>query len=240
MSAKSSISKRDILTVLVVALMVFAGCSGSATGGGTDADGQSGSQQAEGSDWCPAGQSTQITNPQTGEQVSLVYQGIVTHENQRVCKATWETNNPEDDIAKMEMYFSQDDSYQKIITYDDSGNVLNEMQMSGASSQSGTETESNTPDGSNEGTSASQWCSEGKSVQVTNPQTGEQTSMMIEGIVSHEGRQVCKAIWETNDPDGTVARVEMYYNEDRSYQKTIYYDSDGNVVLEQEQSSTGG
>lgn len=233
-------TKRYILTVLVVALVVLAGCGGTGGSGASDADGQSGSQQGEDSNWCPAGQSTQVANPQTGEQVSLVFQGVVTYENREVCKATWKTDNPENDVARMEMYFSEDDSYQKIITYDDDGNAINEMQMSGPSSQSDVGTESATPEGSDDGASASQWCSEGETVQFNNPQTGEQTSMVTEGIVTHEGRQVCKAIWKTNDPDGSVARIEMYYDEDRSYQKAVYYDGDGNVVLEQEQSSTGG
>jgi hypothetical protein len=230
------IRKRHVLTVLVVALVVVAGCGGSGTQGETSADGQSGNQGAD-SDWCPAGQSTQFANPQTGEQVSLVFQGTVTYEGRQVCKATWETNDPEGDVVRVEMYFSEDESYRKVVTYDADGNVLNEMQMSGSSDQpdSGGET----PDGSGDGTSASQWCPEGERVQFSNPQTGEQTSMVTEGIVTHEGRQVCKATWETNDPEGEIARIVMYYTEERSYQKVVYYDGDGNVVLEQEQSADG-
>jgi len=123
------IRKRHVLTVLVVALVVVAGCGGSGTQGETSADGQSGNQGAD-SDWCPAGQSTQFANPQTGEQVSLVFQGTVTYEGRQVCKATWETNDPEGEIARIVMYYTEERSYQKVVYYDGDGNVVLEQEQS--------------------------------------------------------------------------------------------------------------
>lgn len=257
---------KRLLVILVVGCVLVSGCTG--TGPATDGDsgaqggngnqetasasgqsgsadgGQDGGSQGSGSSssWCPAGQTTSFANPQTGEQASMTVQGVVTHEGRQVCKAVWESSGGDGQVAKMEVYFTEDESYRKVVTYDAEGNVVNEMQMAGStgsdsggsSGQSGSATGTDAGDG---GTGDQQWCVEGESFQFSNPQTGEQASMVYEGIVTHEGRQVCKAVWETNDPDGNVAKVEMYFNEDRSYQKTIYYDGNGNVVFEQEQGS---
>jgi len=222
-------------TILLVVCVLVSGCAGVGPGledaaeeaeeqanedGGDSSDDQ---QAASSDDWCPEGQSTQYANPDTGQQVSLEFEGIVEREGREVCKAVWATDDPDGEVARMEMYFSEDDSYQEIITYDAEGNVVNEMRASG----SGGSAVSGGGDG--------EWCAD-RSVQVNNPQTGEQASMEVEGIVERDGREVCHYVWETDDPDGEVARMEMYVNEDETYRETIYYDAEGEVVFEQVQT----
>lgn len=88
------------------------------------------------------------------------------------------------------------------------------------------------------GSSGSSDCRAGESYQWADPQTGERISLNVRGTVSHEGRQVCKAVYETTDPDAGYSRVVMYYAEDDSYRKVVYYDQDGNVVNEFTMSGT--
>jgi len=84
--------------------------------------------------------------------------------------------------------------------------------------------------------SSDDWCPEGQSTQYANPDTGQQVSLEFEGIVERDGREVCHYVWETDDPDGEIARMEMYVNEDETYRETIYYDAEGEVVFEQVQT----
>lgn len=225
----------DRLTLLfvVVAALALAGCAGADGGNGGNgagttvadggADGSGGS-----SSWCPAGQSMQMANPQTGEQASWEVKGTVQEDGREVCRITWETN--QGDVRRVEMFFTEDESYRKMVTYDADGNVVNEVQLTGGNGAGG-------GDGASDGgaATAASWCGEMGSIQFVDPQTGEQASFEAQGVVQYEGRQVCKAVWQTNQ--GEIRRVEMYFNEDRSYQKLLYYDADGNVVNEIEVGS---
>lgn len=222
--------------VLVVALLVLAGCSGAdggPAGATADGGGETAADAGDGgpsSDWCGAGQTVQMTNPQTGERASWEVRGVVTEDDRRVCRVTWETN--QGDVRRIDMLFSEDESYRKMITYDAEGNVVGEVQLSGGDAAGGSDG-SAAGDGSSDGSVAGgsgDWCGESASMEFRDPQTGEQVSWNVQGMVEHEGRQVCMAVWETNQ--GDVQRVEMYFTEDRSYQKMVYYDAQGNVVNE--------
>lgn len=80
--------------------------------------------------------------------------------------------------------------------------------------------------------SSAEWCPAGTSQRFANPQSGEQVSMEINGIIERDGRDVCHAVWETNDGEGEVQKIEMFYTENREYQLIIMYDANGNVVEE--------
>jgi|GEM_PF-3165711 len=221
---------RAFVLILVVALVALAGCVGGDGGGaGASGDGAATTAGSAGggssTDWCVAGQSTQMTNPQTGEQVTWQVRGVVTEDGHEACRVTWETNQ-QGDVQRMDLYFTEDQSYRKMVSYDADGTVVNEVRMGGDSMTMG-EGGDSTQMGSGDDTG---WCGESGSMQFTDPQTGEQASFDVQGVVDHEGRQVCKAVWETNQ--GEVQRVEMYYTEDRSYQHLVYYDAAGNVVNE--------
>lgn len=220
------------LFVLLVAAIALAGCAGADGGSGGNgagttvadggADGSGGT-----SDWCSAGQSMQMANPQTGEQASWEVHGIVQEDGREACRVTWESN--QGDVRRVELFFTEDESYRKMVTYDADGNVVNEVQLTGSANGGG-----GSGDGSG-GTAVASWCGEMGSMQFVDPQTGERASFDVQGIVQHEGQQVCKAVWETNQ--GDIRRVELYFNEDESYQKLVYYDADGNVVNEMETGS---
>ena len=244
---------RTVGVVLVVLAMVLAGCSGgenpfgegggagTADGGGSfGSDGGSGGDGASGgsgssTDWCQTGTSYSYASPQTGEQVSLEVQGVVSYDGRQVCKATWTSNDGQ--VQKMEMYYSEDDSYTKIVMYDGNGNVIGEY--GGTTGGTGGSVDG-TDGGAVGGGSSGSFCQAGSSYSFANPQTGEQVALEVQGMVSHDGRQVCKATWTTNE--GQIQRMEMYYTEDGSYQKVIMYDGNGNVVGEYGGStgSTGG
>lgn len=217
--------------LLVVLVVLVAGC----TSGGIPAlDGDTPTPEpaagdggsSDGTD-CQAGESYTWADPQSGEQVSLEIQGIVEHEGRQVCKAVWETNDADGEYSRVVMYYSEDDSYQKIIYYDDQGNVVQEFEASDPG-------QAGTPGGDGDGTAAGgdDWCVEGQSMSYADPQTGESTSMEVQGVVQHEGHEVCKYVYETNDTDTEYSRMVMFLSEDDSYQKIVYYDADGNVVDE--------
>ena len=210
----------DRLSLLVVLVLVaLAGCAGgdggpatTPTPDGTAADGDGAS-----TDWCPVGQTMQLTNPQTGEMASWEVKGVVESDGRQACRVTWQTNQGE--IRRVDLFFTEDESYRKMITYDAEGVVLSEVRLDDGGS--GPATDGSVDHGET-------WCGEATSMQFMDPQTGEQASFDVQGLVEHEGRTVCKAVWQTNQ--GDIRRVEMYFNEDRSYQQLIYYDAEGNVV----------
>lgn len=127
-------------TLRVLALVVivgFAGCLGGLGGSpdgetpgdnGGDANGGT-SGDAASADWCPKGTTQHVANPQSGEQVSMQINGIIEHDGRQVCHAVWETNDAEGDIQKMEMFYTEDESYRKIIMYDENGDVVQEFEM---------------------------------------------------------------------------------------------------------------
>ena len=123
----------------VVVIVVLAGCTGGLGGGasGDGGDASSGENGGNGggasADWCPAGASQQMANPQTGERVSMDYQGIVERDGREVCYARWETN--EGDIRAMDWYFSEDGEYSVMILYDENGDVVRELEMSAQSGE---------------------------------------------------------------------------------------------------------
>ena len=215
-------TKRTVRILGLVLVVVLAGCAGGPGGDAGAADGTTG-EASDGSDgastdWCPRGQTSRFANPETGEQVSMEIQGVVERDGRQVCRAVWETNQGE--VRRIEMLFTEDGSYRKMISYDEDDDVVNEVEMTGPAG-----------DGSADGASSSaEWCSEASSMSFVNPETGEHVSMQVEGIVEHDGRQVCRAVWETNQ--GDVRKVEMLFTEDRSYQVMITYDEDGEVVDE--------
>lgn len=243
--------KRTIAsTIAVVLVVVLAGCGGGGGGGGDGAtsnggdgaaaNGGSGGNGGSGSSAvCPQQGSMSWTNPQTGEQVTMNVQGTTMRDGQEVCHATWQTNQDGGGtVAQVEMFFTEDGSYQEFVMYDSDGNVIYEGSSSdgGSGSMDG----GGGMDGSGDGSMAGEFCPAGQSIQSANPQTGETASFEVEGIVSHNGRQVCKAVWTTStDSEGSIATIEYYYTEDNSYVHYIYYDSDGNVIVDQEITEQG-
>jgi len=212
------------------------GGGGSGGDGGTGGDGVFGGSGGPGSmDSCPAGQSMSYMNPQGASgQVSMEIEGIVSYEGREVCKAVWQIDDSDSPFSRMEMYFALDGSYQKLLYYDAEGTVVTEINMTGgmtggAGSFGGT---GGSTDGMGAMTDvpASMWCPEGQQMQRVDPSSGQRTTMSIEGIVEHDGRQTCKAVWEVSGPD--AERKEMYYTEDNSYLHVIGYDAEGNVVSE--------
>jgi hypothetical protein len=94
-----------------------------------------------------------------------------------------------------------------------------------------------------DGAGSADWCQQGSSYSYTNPQTGDAASMNIEGIVQHEGRQTCKAVWQSEASGGQgqtqIARMELYFTEDSEYTHVIMYDADGNELYEVETTPSG-
>lgn len=207
--------------LLLVALVVLAGCTGGGADGGTSGESDETTTADAGvggssSDWCNPGQTAQISNPETGEEASWEIVGIVKEDGREVCKAVWETNQGE--ISRVEKFFTEDESYRKMISYDADGAVVNEVNLRGDVA------------GADGDESADAWCDDSATMEFANPQTGEQASWVVEGIVEEDGREVCKAVWETNQ--GEVGRIEMYFTEDESYRKMVTYDADGELIDE--------
>jgi hypothetical protein len=93
-------------------------------------------------------------------------------------------------------------------------------------------------DGGDGGDGAAGECGSGQSMSFADPQSGQQVSLDVEGQVTHDGRQVCKAVWETSGDDTTFSRMEMFYDPDGEYQVVRYYDNEGNLLFET--NVTGG
>lgn len=219
------IQKQHLSLVVVTLLVALAGCS---SGGLVETTDDSGDDSSGDADWCDEGDSTEWTNPETGERVTLNIEGTTTHEGREVCVGSWETNDPDSDAARIEYWYSEDGSYTRIVTYDAQGNIINEF-------------ESSSPESSTDGnTGQSSWCPTGESFTSSSPQTGEEVSFVYQGIVTEDGNTVCKAVYEAQNTDSDVVRTEYYFNEEGTYTKWVSYDAQGNVVDEQVIDQTDG
>ncbi|MDY7082171.1 MAG: hypothetical protein SXQ77_07165 [Halobacteria archaeon] len=206
----------------VATLLVLAGCMGGVP------NPSNAPTAATGGDWCNEGESSMWMNPAMGQQVSWEVKGMTEYEGRDVCMAEWTSNE-----GRMVMYFTEDASYSKMVMYDAEGNEVSEYEN--VNVNAGDESRTGSSGGSTTAGSSSEWCAEGQTSSFANPQTGEQAKMEVIGVVSHDGRQTCKAVWTGNYDEGGTQRVEMYYDEGRDYNHMLIYDENGTLRYETKQ-----
>ena len=80
-------------------------------------------------DWCPVGTSWKTSNPTTGEEISMVYTGSTIIDGLRMCVMEYTSNNPQDEIARVEYLFSEDGETFSWKSYYANGAVHSEMSM---------------------------------------------------------------------------------------------------------------
>lgn len=125
------IMKIKMLIVLVLFIAVAAsGCSDSET---TTYETEEGEEievtSTNGDDWCPVGSSWTSSNPNTGEQVSMVVTGKEMVDGVEMCQAEFNSNNPEDEIARIEYMWSEDGEIFSWKYFDENENLVSEMSM---------------------------------------------------------------------------------------------------------------
>ncbi|KXS42865.1 MAG: MORN repeat protein [Methanolobus sp. T82-4] len=123
--------KLKMLIVLVLFIAVVAsGCSDSET---TTYETEEGEEievtSTNGDDWCPVGSSWTSSNPNTGEQVSMVVTGKEMVDGVEMCQAEFNSNNPEDEIARIEYMWSEDGEIFSWKYFDENENLVSEMSM---------------------------------------------------------------------------------------------------------------
>ncbi|QLC50300.1 membrane-binding protein [Methanolobus zinderi] len=123
--------KLKMLIVLVLFIAVAAsGCSDSET---TTYETEEGEEievtSTNGDDWCPVGSSWTSSNPNTGEQVSMVVTGKEMVDGVEMCQAEFNSNNPEDEIARIEYMWSEDGEIFSWKYFDENENLVSEMSM---------------------------------------------------------------------------------------------------------------
>ncbi|MDQ1252276.1 MAG: hypothetical protein QG646_1394 [Euryarchaeota archaeon] len=80
-------------------------------------------------DWCQVGSSWSTVNPQTGETANMKITGIETVDGVPMCKAVYESNTKDNDYAKLEYFWSQDNKVTLWNAYDVSGKKVSEVSM---------------------------------------------------------------------------------------------------------------
>lgn len=104
------------------------------------------------------------------------------------------------------------------------------MIFSGCTEKTGTEIQ--TPEGKitvSEGTGAGpEWCPAG----IT--ETRDSGTLIIKGITTYKGRQVCQAEGKVTEAGGETSYYVNYYTEDFKYVVIIMKDSSGKVISENE------
>jgi len=79
--------------------------------------------------WCPVGTSWKMSNPTTGEEVSMVYTGTKEIDGITMCIMEYKSSNPEDEVARVEYMFSEDSETFSWKSYYANGTVMSEMTM---------------------------------------------------------------------------------------------------------------
>ncbi len=123
--------KIKMLVVLLLFIALAAsGCSDSET---TTYETEEGEEievtSTNGDDWCPVGSSWTSSNPNTGEQVSMVVTGKEMVDGVEMCQAEFNSNNPEDEIARIEYMWSEDGEIFSWKYFDENENLVSEMSM---------------------------------------------------------------------------------------------------------------
>jgi uncharacterized protein YceK len=78
------------------------------------------------------------------------------------------------------------------------------------------------------------WCAVGTSWKMSDPKTGQEASWEITGSEVIDGVEMCKAEYNTNNPDDEVAKMEWMWSEDNERVSWIYYNATGDVVYKME------
>ena len=118
----------------VLALVLFAGCTGG--GGGTAAGAAEkvaervGEEAAPAEGWCVEGSYWSWMNPVTGESAKLAIKGVVDHEDRSTCKAVLE-GKAAGKYARWEGYFTRDGGYTHMLFYDGQNRLRAEWKMEG-------------------------------------------------------------------------------------------------------------
>jgi hypothetical protein len=98
--------------------------------------------------WCPVGSSWTSSNPSTGEVVSMGITGSEKIDGVQMCIAEFNSNNPDDEYAKIDYMWSEDGERFSWKYYDADGNLVSEMTMKDGKmrfvAEDGTVTEVNT------------------------------------------------------------------------------------------------
>ncbi|WP_456474514.1 hypothetical protein [Candidatus Pyrohabitans sp.] len=84
-----------------------------------------------------------------------------------------------------------------------------------------------------EGTVSEGWCKRGTYWQWMNPTTGESAKLIVQGVVSHKGKRLCKAVLESAGAEG-AGKMESYFDESGSYSHMLLYDERGKLMFEWE------
>jgi hypothetical protein len=137
--------------VMVVFALAVSGCTGSNDDTVTyEEDGVKYEYSASGDregDWCPVGSSWSLSNP-SGEVVSMEITGSEVIDGVRMCKAEFNSNNPDDEYAKIDYMWSENSERFSWKYYDADGNLVSEMTLKDGKmrfvAEDGTITEVNT------------------------------------------------------------------------------------------------
>lgn len=77
-----------------------------------------------------------------------------------------------------------------------------------------------------------QWCPVGSSWTASDPNTGEVYSMEIVGTEIIDGIRMCHAVYEANEPQDKISRVEYFWSENEDNFIMTVYDLTENVISE--------
>ena len=78
------------------------------------------------------------------------------------------------------------------------------------------------------------WCSVGSSWKTSDPKTGQEASWEITGSEVIDGVEMCKAEYNTNNPDDEITKIEWMWSEDNERVSWIYYSATDDVVYKME------
>ncbi len=132
--------------VMVVFALAVSGCTDSNDGEEIEADEENGVEDTVTSeedgvefestvtsgnedDWCPVGSSWKSSNPETGEEVSMEIIGSEVVDGVQMCKAEFNSNNPDDEYAKIDYMWSEDGERSSWKYYNIDGELVSEMTM---------------------------------------------------------------------------------------------------------------
>lgn len=106
---------------------------------------------------------------------------------------------------------------------------------SGGETNEGIESTRNSEEGTNaviESTGSDSWCPVGSSWTTVNPETNEEVTMKITGLETVDGIPMCKAVYETNNKDEKISKLEYIWSQDGKTYIWTAYDISGKKISE--------
>lgn len=106
---------------------------GSADADSTDDSGGDAVDPGGAAAWCPVGQTASVSGSQAGSGMTFVVEERFERDGMELCRSSYEFTGESTEYSRVEFVFNEEESYQQLVYYDESGAVVQEVTVADGS-----------------------------------------------------------------------------------------------------------